>query len=454
MKLIALLVFTYAGVFFSANFFYFFILAAFFLFFLFVDVLRLLAKGELPFLEIIGIFFLIEDYLSLALISLIDKSDLSVNTYYYCMIDSEEYLRFSFPAILLFYVGSKFVKLPIIRWRDFAFFLIQDYNLSLFLRFLGLGLLGFLIDFLPAGNYLNYVGHILKLFFVVSLFSFGFGDKKFGYSFYLLAFIAPVGNAIRTGMFGGLLQTLIFCSLLFVAVKNINFKRIKNWMLVVPVVLFLISSSFLQTLKGDYRNSIRENNGGNLEQFRDLSASLENENGFLDFEFYLPILYRLNQGYLVSSVMKRVPSEVPYIGGTTIISGVINSVLPRFLFINKEKGGGTEKIKNYSAIHLEEGTSMNIGILGEFYANFGLFYTQFFLLLFGVVIALSIKILYLLSKGNPPVLFFLICFADVLFGTGSDFGMMFNGMAKVLLVAFLLTRLNFFNTRNFNLKIM
>jgi hypothetical protein len=79
---------------------------------------------------------------------------------------------------------------------------------------------------------------------------------------------------------------------------------------------------------------------------------------------------------------------------------------------------------------------MNIGLLGESYANFGKYGSILFLFFYGLLIGLFEKNIMNYSLKNPVILVFFPIFFQSMVGSGSDFLMVFNGILKSLILIF------------------
>ncbi len=90
--------------------------------------------------------------------------------------------------------------------------------------------------------------------------------------------------------------------------------------------------------------------------------------------FYRDTVVRYNQSWIVERVMATVPARVPYAAGETVERAIVDSLIPRALFPNKTMAGGKHNFPKYTGIKLNDRTSMNLGFVGEMYANFGYTY--------------------------------------------------------------------------------
>jgi hypothetical protein len=93
--------------------------------------------------------------------------------------------------------------------------------------------------------------------------------------------------------------------------------------------------------------------------------------GSLDDDVVSDITVRYNQGWIIDRVMQQVPSVQPCARGETLLRAAASALVPRLLAPHKPTAGGRENIERFAGIVLSERTSMNLGFMGEMYANFG-----------------------------------------------------------------------------------
>lgn len=82
-------------------------------------------------------------------------------------------------------------------------------------------------------------------------------------------------------------------------------------------------------------------------------------------------LMRLNQGEHLARVYRWVPEHQGYAYGQTIGTALVAAAVPRFCWPDKPGAGGQVNWKRFTGRELDKGISMNIGITGEAYGNFG-----------------------------------------------------------------------------------
>lgn len=82
-------------------------------------------------------------------------------------------------------------------------------------------------------------------------------------------------------------------------------------------------------------------------------------------------LDRFNQGNHLAQVYRWVPKEEHYARGETIMQAIKASLIPRFFWPDKPRAGGFHIWSRFTGNPLSPNVSMNIGMPGEAYANFG-----------------------------------------------------------------------------------
>lgn len=173
---------------------------------------------------------------------------------------------------------------------------------------------------------------------------------------------------------------------------------------VAVVLLGLLFLFVLQSAKDLYREKIRE--GGQRGSLTTFAATVD-ERMSLDEQMISGnverFVIRINQGWIVSRIMQRVPALVPHAEGATVSTAVKASVMPRMLFPDKPIAGGKANYEKYTGFPLGKSTSMGISLLGEAYVNFGVVGAWFFMLALGLISSFLIHRLFLLALKYPTV---------------------------------------------------
>jgi hypothetical protein len=177
------------------------------------------------------------------------------------------------------------------------------------------------------------------------------------------------------------LESSLFTVIAYMSIAMASFFLIGNRTGFFKKIGFFIAGCFfllvLQNSKVAYRKGIRKSgdSSSQLSTFFNIVQDqfFISENFFQVNEFY-PIFIRLNQGFNVSQVMKRIPSAQDFDGGAMIKQSVLASITPRFLWPDKPKAGGHFNMKYYAGLTIIFGAySTNVGPLGEAYGAFGVF---------------------------------------------------------------------------------
>lgn len=187
---------------------------------------------------------------------------------------------------------------------------------------------------------------------------------------------------------------LLWGTIIFMAVcHQNNIRPLKRIIFLLVCVLFVAS---LQTVKGTYRSELsRQGAAGEITVYGQLTADRATEiiRGEYDLDaVYASTLERLNQGAIVSSVM-RYTSVRGYAGGETIYEGLLAALVPRFLKPDKATAGGQKTFERFTGRQLNETTSMGVSLLGEGFGNFGLWGAIFFMGLYGAGMATLLRLM-------------------------------------------------------------
>lgn len=169
-------------------------------------------------------------------------------------------------------------------------------------------------------------------------------------------------------------------------------------------VLIISSVAFsglvIQSMKHEYRADAWTGGDRGAAIFVDMGLERAEEilSGEVDpVELGYGTLVRLNQGWIISSVMMHTPYAEPFARGETLeVAGA--SLVPRVLWPNKPDAGGRENFERFTGLQLHGSTSMNISLLGEGYANFGVTGAPVFLFIAGALISIALKICVMICR--------------------------------------------------------
>jgi len=152
----------------------------------------------------------------------------------------------------------------------------------------------------------------------------------------------------------------------------------------------------IQSVKAEYRTRawLQEGGADPVYYAQLVTERLTNPSELLEPDKLFYGAVRMNQGWLVGMTMKRVPERFDFAYGETIAQSVAAAIVPRFLWPDKPEAGGRANLKRFWGMDLV-GYSMNIGPLGEAYANFdkvgGVIYMFCYGLFFNLMLTLILK---------------------------------------------------------------
>ena len=208
-------------------------------------------------------------------------------------------------------------------------------------------------------------------------------------------------ESIISGMFHELFSWMIFFYM-FWSLKNKPSFRFN--IVIILFGFFLVT--LIQSVKSDYRSFTWEDYTGNkvtlffnlVSEGFSLNSDLEKSEG---------INARFNQGWIISAIMANTPTNEPFAKGKTVLESITVTILPRILFPDKLVSGGRANFIKYTGLYIGEGTAMAMSILGESYANFGIYGGIVFMLIWGYFLILVWRYLIRKVLDNMLLFFFL-----------------------------------------------
>jgi hypothetical protein len=325
----------------------------------------------------------------------------------YMPISSDEYFSFALPAVIALAIGF---RIPLKKYKIDQNPKRYLNNVETYLKnkpYLGLSLIGVgvvsgLLNFLSPTvlkqvfflmEHLTFVG----VFYVIYS---PYKNKRLVVSGVIALMLA---QTLVAGMFGELVY-LLACSLVLILLgKKISFGK-KLMFALTGIFLIMI----IQSVKVEYRKrSWLQGTGADPLYFGQLVESrLSGENSLLDANNLFFTSVRMNQGWLVAVTMKMVPERYPFGDIENVGANVASTIVPRFVWPNKPEAGGKENLKRFWGFKLR-GYSMNLGPLGEAYANFNITGGIFYMFLYGLFFNFVLSYLLKFSEKRPTIVLWL-----------------------------------------------
>jgi len=364
-----------------------------------------------------------------------DLANLWVKT---MQVDSNTYYSFVFPATMALSLGLHW---PLIKKVQFNYSLAALRANGYFNRpnkvayqLIGMSLLAtFLRPLIPGDlSYILYLFEKLLLLGLLYLFFSGNKPKKY---ILLIGIGILVYSSIRSGMFGELVYMLAIASIILSLGLKYEFKK-KLFIVIVGILLIVL----LQSVKNEYRK-VAWNTGADISYFGTLIIDrISNPLKILDDEGLFQIAVRFNQGWLISSTMSNVPNIVPFANGETIWQSLAAIAVPRFLWPNKPISGGKANIDRFLGIK-DISYSMNIGPIGEAYANFGIFGGIIFMFFYGLFFLSVFNYMIKLTFSHPTIIFWIPLLFFYAIGVESDMLTTINSLVKTAFFVLILWKL-------------
>lgn len=355
------------------------------------------------------------------------------------MISQEQLFSYCIPAFLFLFAGvflfnkdidvSKTLKE--INPRNAAVLGHLLIGVSFF--FDGLSLIGIsgLKSMLSFTHYLRYIGAMCYLF----------APSPLNYSILTLVYVGLARDALRGGVF---IDFFIWSAYLFLLMSHrfqLSFRsRLAFIMLAAPMLILI------QSVKQEYRESTwsgKQQSGLGFLSGLVAKEQAEKEDPFAtESSGIVSTVGRLNQGWHLGMVLKRVPSKQPYANGADMFSDLAGVAVPRLLYEGKKVAGGQDKFSRYTGHKILGNTSMTIGVLGDFYINFGTWGSYIGLFIFG---ALMSRLFYGFMKKyvvtDPLNIVWVPFLFSYLIRANNDFYMVVNTLFKGFIIFLAITYL-------------
>ena len=278
--------------------------------------------------------------------------------------------------------------------------------------------------------YLRYAGALCYLF----------SPSVLHYILLVLVYGGLARDALKGGIF---IDFFVLSSYLFLVISlryRFTFKVRSSFILMAAPLLIII-----QSVKHEYREETwtgkRESGIGLFAELAEKNQEKEND-PFAESDGVIRTVGRLNQGWHLGMVLKRVPAKEPFSYGEDLLSDLEGIILPRIFYPDKKIIGSQDKFEKFTGHTLVGGTSMTIGVLGDFYINFGRWGSFIGLFIFGAIMA---RLFYWFIKKyvvtDPINIVWLPFLFSYLVRANNDFYIVANNLFKGFLIFLLINYL-------------
>lgn len=348
---------------------------------------------------------------------------------YAMYVDEAAYFSYALPGTAAYVIGLLAVGSSV-RQREMLRFVRREHfvTMGVVLNLLALGA-RVVTPMAPGG--LAFALHLLSQLGYVGAIYFLFSRSGYRWLLVVLSLLPLVKTSAESAMFHDVILWvgLIFCY--WFGLRRHEPLAKAGLLLLTGWLMFTI-----QAIKQDYRTRVWEGQDASLiEQALEFWGSADE---VASRDVVANVIVRLNQGWIVSAVMARVPAEEPYAEGGTLKEAVVAALLPRMLAEDKAVSGGKANFRKFTGLPLEESTSMAISPLGESYANFGRAGGVALMLGFGLAFASFYALCLRWTVRYPTFLFWLPLIFYQAIKAETEFVTVLNQLTKGAVVAFAL----------------
>ncbi|MCB0648950.1 MAG: hypothetical protein KDC49_19910 [Saprospiraceae bacterium] len=376
-----------------------------------------------------------------------ENNAIASNWLLFMPINSNEYYNYVLPATLFMIIGlSLKLKNHQTLINSEALFkrikasLEKKSIIGLTLIFLGL-ISSIILPYVPSS--LSFLLYLFTNITIVGLLYLYFSDIPFKTGILFVGFGMLLVTSIKSGMFGTLIYILILVGFLVISNRKMHF-LLKSVILILGIYFVLL----IQLVKSDYR-TVAWTQGSSPTYFAQLIIQkISNPFTVYEEEVLFRLLVRLNQGWHIAKTMYHVPKDKPFANGETITLALTSTLVPRILWPEKPKAGGTYNLERFWGYKIK-GYSMNIGPIGEAYGNFGKYGGVIFMFIYGFLLNKILDIVLGFSKTNPTWIIWLPFLFLYAIGTETDVVTTLNYLVKAFFFLFMfrILFLSFFGVR-------
>ena len=327
-------------------------------------------------------------------------------TGYKMKIPVDHYFSFSIPALILFSLGFAIFFKPSnlkIDRKKIDIWLSSNIKIPYMLIIVGL-VSPLLYYILPIS--LHFIIYVLISLKFIGLFILISSSSKPKIGLIIFIFTGVFISAFAAGMFHDLLTWIVMLGVIINIRYNPSF-----YLKFLGILVFVFFVMFIQSIKDDLRSRIWGSHAENvsIELLKSASSDAEaSKGGILALESLGPSLNRINQGWVLASVIDNVPLNIEHSKGLLIKEYLIAAIMPRFLFPDKMKGGDTKYFNLYSGHFVGEETVMVLGVPAEAYIEFAGIGSFIYIFLFGALYGGILKVFSEKSKEFPILVIFTV----------------------------------------------
>lgn len=321
---------------------------------------------------------------------------------YRMVIPESEYFAYAIPAVSAFIVGLHItagaLKGEVLDQKGIAKYL--KYNSTIPYVLIGIGFIASVLTRFVSGG-LDFLFYLIGGFKYIGVFMILLGEKKMKILPLVLVYGSIIASSLGEGMFHDLVTWLIFLLCVY-AIKIKVTTKIK----LIGAFAFTMLILTIQLVKSTYREETRAGQQAGVETFANAYKQSSQDQSLFNMQKVAENNVRINQGFIITNIMRTVPSKVPFANGEELRQILEAAIMPRFLAPDKLMAGDRMIVYKYSGIPLRSGTSMALSSMGDAYVNFGISGGVVFMFFLGLLYSEVLKAFNRHSKNFPILLLF------------------------------------------------
>jgi len=350
---------------------------------------------------------------------------------FYMSVDEETYMGFIFPATLFFAIG---MYIPIFKKKineKNILILLEKItakypNLDLILFFSGIVIIS-LWEIAP--QFLKFFIYLTSNIRFVGLYLIFIHNRPYKWLYFILFMLSMLAGAVESALFHDMVLWMSFSMMALAFI--LNFSTTQKTTILGSVLLLVLLIQIGKPIIRDLNPEERD-----VQLFYDETTEKLYQEEYIFSEGFINYnISRMNQGWIITRIMSFVPTYEPFADGETIWKGIKGSLLPRFLDPEgRVSAGNSEYFYRFTGLQLAAATSMDISIIGEAYANYGINGGILFMFILGLFYNSVLHYVLNLSQKYPllllmlPILFFHVVKAE------TDFTSSMNYLIKASMV--------------------
>jgi hypothetical protein len=345
-------------------------------------------------------------------------------------LDQDSYFAYAVPALGFLFLGT-LVAYKKVNIREYINLInpVHAHRYGLFLV-----VLSYSLDVITA---LGASGLNSILFFTTQLkylgaFALIFSRSKINLAVAVAIFVQLALDVIQSGVFIVFFTWVSY--LFFVACLRYNFSIAVRMSFIVASFFVLV---VIQGVKDEYRAlTWQQGKAGGVGLITDLAKKKNrNDMPFQQSAGVIKTVGRLSQGWHLGMTLKRVPAIQPFVDGEEMGTDVAAALIPRVIISDKKSVHSHDKFLKFTGWKLHGTTAMTIGLLGDFYINFGRTGSFIMLFIFGVLLGkFVVFFIRKYVKPNPLNFIWLPFILNYLIRADNDFYIVLNCAVKGFLI--------------------